>query len=405
MRDEERLDVARLTERFLERFGRPDLQPEVFFAPGRVNLIGEYTDFTGGLVFPCGVDRGTLLIARRTHDSRYRLASTNFDLTAELGQDEIDRTYGDNWINYPLGVLDRFRKGGTELDGVDCLYAGNIPNGAGLSSSASIEVVTAFAIDALFGAGRSLLELVQLAQAAENEFVGMQCGIMDQFAVAFAKEDHAIQLDCGSLEHRQVPLVLDDHAIVVSNTNQRRELNESAYNDRVAECARALAALRTRLPIEALGELTPAAFAEHADALGDDPVAARRARHVADENARVRSAVPALEAGDLSAFGHLMNASHESLRELFEVSSEPLDHLVRIAREQPGVLGSRLTGAGFGGCTVTLLPSAAVPAFERAVGRAYREATGLTADFYTIRPGPGVGRGAPGAARDAGANA
>ena len=392
MRNEKRLDVERLHERFLERFGRADIEAEVFFAPGRVNLIGEYTDFTGGMVFPCGVDRGTLLIARRTHDSRYRLASTNFDLTAELTQEEIERTYGDNWINYPLGVLDRFRRGGVALDGIDCLYAGNIPNGAGLSSSASIEVVTAYAVNALFDAGRSLLELVELAQAAENEFVGMQCGIMDQFAVAFAREGHAMQLDCGSLEHRQVPLALGDHAIVVSNTNQRRELNESAYNERVAECARALAALRERLPLTTLGELSPEDFATHADALADDPVAARRARHIVLENERVRAAVPALESGDLAAFGRLMNDSHESLRELFEVSSEPLDHLVRLAREQPGVLGSRLTGAGFGGCTVTLMRSADVPAFERTVGRAYRDATGLTADFYTIRPGRGVGR-------------
>ena len=188
MRNESRLDVRRLRERFVERFGRADIEPEVFFAPGRVNLIGEYTDFTGGLVFPCGVDRGTLLIARRNRDSRYRLASTNFDLTAELSQEEIPRRYGENWINYPLGVLDRFRRGGVELDGIDCLYAGNIPNGAGLSSSASIEVVTAWAVNELFDAGLLRLELVKLAQAAENEFVGMQCGIMDQFAVAFAEE-------------------------------------------------------------------------------------------------------------------------------------------------------------------------------------------------------------------------
>jgi len=392
MRQEDRFDVGRLRERFSERFGRPDLPSEAFFAPGRVNLIGEYTDFTGGLVFPCGVDRGTLLIVRRTHDSRYRLASTNFDLTAELGQHEIDRTYGDNWINYPLGVFDRFRREGVELDGMDCLYTGNIPNGAGLSSSASIEVVTAFAVNELFGAKRSLLELVRLAQAAENEFVGMQCGIMDQFAVAFAEPDHAMQLDCGTLEHRQVPLALAHHALVVSNTNQRRELNESAYNERVAECARALAALRERLPIAALGELSAEDFIAHADALAEDPVAARRTRHIVEENARVRAAVPALESGDLAAFGQLMNASHESLRDLFEVSSEPLDHLVRIARDQPGVLGSRLTGAGFGGCTVTLMPSEGVSAFERTVEREYRDATGLTADFYTIRPGPGVGR-------------
>ena len=385
-------DLERLHERFFERFGRPDRPPEAFFAPGRVNLIGEYTDFTGGLVFPCGVDRGTLLLARRTNDSRYRLASTNFDLIAQLSQEEIGRTYGDNWINYPLGVLDRFRLGGTALDGIDCLYSGDIPNAAGLSSSASIEVVTAYAVNELFGAGLSLLELVKLAQAAENEFVGMQCGIMDQFAVAFAEADHAMRLDCATLEHRQVPLALGEHAIVVSNTNQRRELNESAYNERVAECARALGRLRPRIGIERLGDLAPEALERHADVFADDPVALARARHVAEENARVRAAVPALEAGDLAAFGRLMNASHESLRDLFEVSSEPLDHLVRLARERPGVLGSRLTGAGFGGCTVTLMPRAGIDDFERVVGREYREATGLTADFYTILPGPGVGR-------------
>lgn len=388
----DQFDVQRLTERFFERFGRGDSPPEVFFAPGRVNLIGEYTDFTGGLVFPCGVDRGTILLARRTGDSRFRLASTNFDLFAQLSHEEIERTYGDNWINYPLGVFDRFRRGGTELDGIDCLYSGNIPNGAGLSSSASIEVVTAFAVNELHDTGLTRLELVQLAQAAENEFVGMQCGIMDQFAVAFAERDHAMQLDCGTLEHRQVPLALGEHAIMVSNTNQRRELNESAYNDRVAECRRALQALQATLPLERLGQLTPDELDQHEKRLEDDPVALRRARHVAEENARVSAAVPLLEAGDLAGFGKLMNASHESLRELFEVSSAPLDHLVRLAREQPGVLGSRLTGAGFGGCTVTLMPRDGLPDFERKVGRAYREATGLTADFYTIMPGPGAGR-------------
>ena len=392
MRNESRLDVRRLRERFVERFGRADLEPDVFFAPGRVNLIGDHTDYTRGLVFPCGVDRGTLLIARRNHDSRYRLASTNFDLTAELSRDEIERTYGDNWINYPLGVFDRFRRGGVELDGLDCLYAGNIPNGAGLSSSASIEVVTAYAVNELFGAGLSRLELVKLAQAAENEFVGMQCGIMDQFAVAFAEEGHAMLLDCASLHHRQVPLALDRLALIVTNTNQRRGLTESAYNERVDECARALSLLQGALPVAALGELSPEALRAHEHLFVDDPVALHRARYVAEENARVRAAVPALERGDLATFGRLMNASHDSIRDLFEASSEPIEHLVRIARAQPSVLGSRMTGGGFGGCTVSLVPGSSVAAFESEVGRAYREATGLTADFYTVEPGRGVGR-------------
>ena len=392
MRDERRLDVGRLRERFVERFGPADIEPDVFFAPGRVNLIGDHTDYTGGLVFPCGVDRGTLLIVRRNRDSRYRLASTNFDLTAELSREESERTYGDNWINYPLGVFDRFRRGGVELDGIDCLFAGNIPNGAGLSSSASIEVVTAFAVNELFGAGLSRLELVKLAQAAENEFVGMRCGIMDQFAVAFAEQGHAMLLDCASLQHRQVPLALGRHTLIVTNTNQRRGLTESAYNERVDECARALSLLQDALPIAALGELSPDALGVQERRFVDDPVALRRARYVAEENARVRAAVPALEAGDLATFGRLMNASHDSIRDLFEASSEPIEHLVRIARAQPDVLGSRMTGGGFGGCTVSLVPSSSVAAFEREVGHAYREATGLTADFYTVEPGRGVGR-------------
>jgi len=327
---------------------------------------------------------------RRTSDQQYRFASSNFDLYAELSQNQIGQTYGDNWINYPLGVLDQFIKQGADIDGIECLFSGNVPNGAGLSSSASIEVVTAFAINQVFDIELPLMDLVHLAQNAENDFVGMQCGIMDQFAVAMAKQSHAMLLDCATLEYRQVPLTLDKHAIVLANTNQRRELNESAYNDRVAECTRALALLQPRIGIQALGELTPVQLEEQVSAFADDPIALSRARHVAGENARVRSAVPLLEAGDLDGFGQLMNASHDSLRDLFDVSSEPLNHLVSIARAQAGVSGSRLTGAGFGGCTVSLVTRISIDDFINNVGRHYQEATGLTADFYTIDPGDGV---------------
>lgn len=383
--------IEDLHDRFTQKFGRSREDTSVFFAPGRVNLIGEYTDFTGGLVFPCGVDRGTTLLIRPTYNHQYRFASTNFDLMAQLDQEEISQTYGDNWINYPLGILDQFVKRGVELTGFDCLYSGNIPNGAGLSSSASIEVVTAYALNELLGTGLSLLDIVHIAQAAENDFVGMQCGIMDQFAVAFAEADHAIMLDCHSLEHRQVPLQLDGMSIVVSNTNQRRELNESAYNDRVRECQRALELLAPATGISYLGELQPEQLTAHESLFASDPVPLRRARHIAEENRRVRAAVPALIAGDLQQFGATMNESHDSLRDLFEVSSDPLNHLVRLAREQDGVLGSRLTGAGFGGCTVSLLPSEQVEKFMKVVGPAYTRATGLTADFYPIAPGNGVG--------------
>ncbi len=380
----------RLLERFNQKFGRTAEPVATFFAPGRVNLIGEYTDFTGGLVFPCGINQGTTLLIRRTHNHQYRFASTNFDLMAQLDQLEISQTYGDNWINYPLGVLDQFARRGVTLDGFDCLYAGNVPNGAGLSSSASIEVVTAFALNQLLHTELSLLELVRVSQSAENDFVGMQCGIMDQFAVAFAQAGHAMMLDCHTVEHRQVPLNLDGLCIIVTNTNQRRELNESAYNNRVRECQRALELLAPATGISYLGQLLPEQLAEHEVLFASDAIPLQRARHISNENARVRAAVPALEAGDMQAFGELMNDSHDSLRDLFEVSSDPLNQLVRLAREQATVLGSRLTGAGFGGCTVSLLPASDADTFIRSVGPAYTAATGLTADFYVIQPGDGV---------------
>jgi len=382
--------MSRLVERFNKKFGRTDESVYTFFAPGRVNLIGEYTDFTGGLVFPCAISQGTSLVIRRTGNRQYRFASTNFDLMAQLEQNEIAQTYGDNWINYPLGVLDQFARRNVDLDGFDCLYSGNVPNGAGLSSSASVEVVTAFALNVLMQTEFSLLELVKMSQAAENDFVGMQCGIMDQFAVAMAKQDHAMQLNCASLEYHQVPLKLDDVSIVVTNTNQRRELNESAYNDRVAECARAQELLEPVLNIDALGQLLPEQLDQHESLFGNDPKPLTRARHVCMENARVRAAVPALEAGDIATFGQLMNESHDSLRDLFEVSSDPLNQLVSLARKQPTVLGSRLTGAGFGGCTVSLVPTQDVSAFEQIVGSGYTRATGLTANFYVMSAGAGV---------------
>lgn len=382
--------VERLRDRFFQKFGRDGEEVFVFFAPGRINLIGEYTDFTGGLVFPCGITQGTTLLIRRTRNKQYRFASTNFDLMAQLEQSEINQTYGDNWINYPLGVLDQFSKHGIELDGFDCLYSGNVPNGAGLSSSASIEVVTAFALNTLMQADFSLLEQVKISQAAENDFVGMKCGVMDQFAVAFAQSDHAMLLNCHSLEHRQVPINLEKLSIVVSNTNQRRELNESAYNDRVSDCQRALEILKKVSDISHLAELTPDVLDQHETLFSQDLIPLLRARHICEENARVRAAVPALEAGDMQEFGRLMNASHDSLRDLFEVSSDPLNQLVRLAREQPTVLGSRLTGAGFGGCTVSLVPTEDVEKFQHLVGASYTEATGLTADFYLMQPGNGV---------------
>jgi len=383
-------DIEYLQQRFLDEFGSADNAPLRFFAPGRVNLIGDHTDYTGGFVFPCGIDHGSLLLVRRTHNNQYRFASTNINYKAQLSQDQLGQTYGDHWINYPLGVLDQFKQLGIALDGLDCLYSGNVPNAAGLSSSASIEVVTAFALNKMFDADLELMELAKLSQAAENDFVGMQCGIMDQFAVTMARRDHAMMLDCSTLKHRHVPLQLGDYAIVLANTNQRRELNESAYNERVGECARALQLLQRELSVSQLGEVTPEQLNQHHQLLADDPIAMARATHVAEENARVKAAVPALEQGDLAAFGKLMLASHASLRDQFAVSSEPLNCLVAIASEQEGVLGSRLTGGGFGGCTVNIVQRSKIDSFETIVGERYQKATELTADFYTIYPGDGV---------------
>jgi len=387
----EAFDLPQLNRQFNEAFDKQaNNSPVAFHAPGRVNLIGEHTDYTGGMVFPCAIDRGTLLLIRRNRSKRFRFASTNFTLTANLALEEINQVQSDSWANYPLGVIDQFRQRGIDIDGIDCLYSGNVPNGAGLSSSASIEVVTAFAINALFNANLDILELVKLSQAAENEFVGMQCGIMDQFAVAMGKPDHAVRLNCQSLDYRHVPLNLDDHAIVLANTNQRRELNSSAYNDRVKECQRALTLVQQKLPVNTLGELSSDELATTIDLFKDNDTAYQRARHITSENARVVSAVETLEQNDLTTFGKLMQQSHASLRDDYAVSSDPLDTMVNLAMEHNGVLGARLTGAGFGGCTVNLMQQQAVPTFLETVGKHYHDKTGLTADFYTIKPSGGV---------------
>lgn len=387
-----RIQLDALREHFRLHFGHSNAQDErIFYAPGRVNLIGDHTDYTGGLVFPCGIDRGSHLVIRRNNSRQYRFASRNFEVTTELGADEITSPKKDAWINYPLGVINQFLQRGLDIDGVDCLFSGDIPNGAGLSSSASIEVVTAVALNTLFDAGLDRIELVKLAQKAENEFVGMQCGIMDQFAVTMAKQEHAMLLDCHSIEHRQVPLDLDEYALVVINTNHRRELNDSAYNQRVKECARALELLEPSLGINRLGELNPDALDRHVELFSEDPIALARARHVANENARVRQAVHALESGDITGFGQLMNESHDSLATDYEVSSAPLDTLVSLARNTGSVLGSRLTGAGFGGCTVNLVRRQELDLFEANVGQGYLETTGLEADFYRFHAGNGAG--------------
>lgn len=384
------MNHAQLHEQFIERYGPSDQPIRSFFAPGRVNLIGDHTDYNGGLVFPCAIEYGTTLLIRPTDAATFQLASTNFDLIAVLSSDQTNRKYGDHWINYPLGVLQQFLSESPLNGGFECLYSGNVPNGAGLSSSAAISVVTSFAINALFNCGHDLLTLVKMARRAENDFVGVQCGIMDQYAVAFGEQNHAMQLDCESLRCEQVPLTLGDYRIVLINTNQRRELSESLFNQRVTETSEALSGLAAATGASTLANVTPEQLNSHTALLADNPVLLKRARHVVSEHQRVIHAVDALRHNNLARFGELMLESHASLRDDYCVSSEPLDTLVELASDSQGVLGARLTGAGFGGCTVNLVHADQLAAFEHRVGQAYQQRSGLSADFYTITPSQGV---------------
>ncbi|MGB0865771.1 MAG: galactokinase [Granulosicoccaceae bacterium] len=385
------IEFKALETQFFERYG-PGEVPRVFFSPGRVNLIGEHIDYHGGRVLPCGIDRGTALMIRRSSDATVKLASANFDLVAILSEDQCEKKIGEYWINYPLGALSKLREHSPHVGGFECLYSGDIPNGTGLSSSASILVVTAFAINELSGLGLSKLDIVRLAQAAENDFVGLQCGVMDQFAVTMAEPQHAMLLDCQSLEYQQQPLALGDYCLLIANSGQRRELAESGYNERFAESNQALEKLRAAASreIETLTDISATEFSVLAEALVDEPLLCDRARHVIEENERVGRAAELLQCGDLRGFGELMCASHASLRDLYAVSTPAIDALVEESMAVEGVLGSRITGAGFGGCTVSLLRRDAVPTFEQQVSQRYRARTGLEAEFLVVEPGRGV---------------
>ena len=293
------------------------------------------------------------------------------------------------WSNYPLGVLNEFSKKGIPLKGLKCLYYGDLPAGSGLSSSASIEVVTAFAVNSLLNCQLDLVELVKISQAAERNFVGVQCGIMDQFAVAKAEANHGIKLDCASLDYEAVPIDLGDYQILLVNSNQERELANSAYNQRTQECAAALEYFQKHFKTDDLASVSPQQFKEHAAGIGNDTLL-RRSRHVVTEHNRVIEAVDALNAGDLTSFGSLMSASHKSLKEDYEVSTEALDFLVDEALAFDGVLGSRLTGAGFGGCTVNLVKKSQVEPLRKQLAAVYKSKFGTEADFYPIEIGGGV---------------
>ncbi len=362
-----------------------------FFAPGRVNLIGEHTDYNGGHVFPCALSVGTYIVARRRNDAKLRMLSLNFEAAGMMESDMDKLTYdpAHSWANYPKGVVKIFKDAGFAIEtGFDALFYGDIPNASGLSSSASIELATSIMLKTLYGLNIDMVEMVKYSQKSENEFNGVNCGIMDQFACGMGKKDHAVFLNTNTLEYTYVPVKLDGVSIIIANTNKKRGLADSKYNERRSECERALGQLKKVLDITALGDLTEAAFESHAHLIGND-VERKRAKHAVYENRRTIKAVEALNEGNLALFGELMNASHVSLRDDYEVTGAELDTLVEAAWAN-GAIGARMTGGGFGGCTVNMVPSSSIPVFIEKVGKAYEEKIGYKADFYVVSIGDGA---------------
>ncbi len=383
------MDLDQLKQRFFYRYGRTDQQPKVFFAPGRVNLIGEHTDYSGGYVFPCALQYGTYLVIRQTRDDLIRMASANYEFCAEIPLDKIEVQPNKEWVNYPLGIFHQFKQMNLPLSGFEMLFSGDIPKSSGLSSSASIEMVTAYALNVMFNFELSLIDLVKISQKAENYFVGVNCGIMDQFAVGLGVKQHALFLNCQTLEYKSVPLDLKEFRLIIANSKKSRELADSKYNERVAECQLAVTYLSQFMPISRLGEISFMQFFKIQDRIPDELIR-KRARHVISENQRVLNAVSSLLKGDLTQFGALMNTSHESLKENYEVTGFELDTLVDEAQKIPGVIGARMTGAGFGGCTVNLVRNDRVNEFISRVGANYQVQTGLIAEFYLAEVSDGV---------------
>jgi galactokinase len=385
------MDLTKFTDSFFEKYGNRADKPVLFFSPGRVNLIGEHTDYNGGFVFPCALNYGTYLAVRKNSGKTMRFSTLNFSSDDSAEYTGEFKNTAKRWINYPLGVMNEFTARGKELSGLDLLYYGDVPNGAGLSSSASIEMVTAVALNELYEGGFSILDLVKMSQSAENRFVGMNCGIMDQFAVGFGKKDHAIFLNCDSLDFENVPLVLSGYALIITNTNKRRGLTDSKYNERRSECDKAVEYLQSYRKIRNLSELRTDEL-EALDNYIPDPVVRKRAKHVISENGRVLEAVKVLKSNNIDRFGELMNLSHDSLMSDYEVTGAELDALVYEARKLPGVIGSRMTGAGFGGCTVSIVKKEAADSFVSSLSTAYTKITGLIPDFYLPQVGNGAGR-------------
>lgn len=382
--------MQNLVEKFKELYGG---QGEIrkYFAPGRVNLIGEHTDYNGGHVFPCALTIGTYGVVRSRADRVIRFYSVNFEKLGviETGLDELVPSKEAGWTNYPKGVMWAFEKRGMKLShGLDVLIYGDIPNGSGLSSSASLEVLTGLILKETYGFDVSMVDIALIGQDSENNFNGCNCGIMDQFASAMGKKDNAIFLDTNTLNYEYAPVVLEDAKIVITNSKVKHSLVDSAYNDRRNECEQALKELQKVMDIKTLGDLTEREFEANKGVI-ENEVCRKRAKHAVYENQRTIRAVKALKAGEIQTFGELMNASHVSLRDDYEVSCEEIDILVDLAWKIPGVIGSRITGGGFGGCTVSIVKNDVVDTFISSIGRAYQDKVGHEAEFIVVEIGDG----------------
>ena len=384
----------KLFEKFEELFGDTS-DAHLYFSPGRVNLIGEHTDYNGGHVFPCALTIGTYGAAKKRNDNKIHFYSMNLDNFGVIEVTLKDLSYHAeyNWANYPLGVVWAFAEKGYTLDtGFDMVIWGNIPNGSGLSSSASLEVLTGVILRDLYNIDAlTMTDLALIGQYSENNFNGCNCGIMDQFAVAMGKADNAIFLGTSTLKFEYAPVKLKDAKIIITNSKVKHSLVDSAYNTRRQECADALAALQTVVSIESLGDLDMETFEKYKSVIGD-PIKEQRAKHAVAENQRTIDAVSALKADNIELFGQLMNQSHISLRDDYEVSCEEIDILVDLAWNTPGVIGSRITGGGFGGCTVSIVKNNAIDTFIETIGTAYKEKVGHEAEFYTVEIGDGARR-------------
>lgn len=382
------MTIDQLKKEFVSIYGEGDFH--VYFSPGRVNLIGEHTDYNGGYVFPCAISFGTYCLIRKTSGRTVSLISLNMDYQARVDVEDLNKAIGREWVNYPIGVFAQFMKKGIRFEkGAEIFIYGNVPGGAGLSSSASLEMAVAVAVNDTWNLGIDRIELIKMSQKAEHEFAGVMCGIMDQFASGMGKADHAIFLDCNTLEYDMVPVKLDGVKIVISNTNSPHKLDSGVYNQRVRECQTAVKEISRYKPVNMLAECSMAEFRELENKF-EDKVAMKRARHVISEIERTKEAVDQLKNSNLKRFGELMNASHESLRIDYEVTGLELDTMVEEAWKIEGVIGSRMTGGGFGGCTVSLVEDGSIDEFIEHVGENYKIRTGLSPEFYVAEISDGA---------------